>query len=65
MGGELIFRNMSFENILKKLERHYDVIIVNNNKELSQKYFNANFGSEPIENVLEELKANYGIKLCN
>lgn len=59
--GELVFRNMSFENILKKLERHYDVVIINNNKELSQKYFNANFGSEPIGNVLEELKMNYGI----
>ncbi len=61
MDGELIFRNMSFENILKKLERHYDVVIVNNNKDLSQKYFNANFGSEPIGNVLEELKMNYGV----
>ncbi|MFT6993502.1 MAG: transmembrane sensor [Maribacter sp.] len=61
MDGELVFRNMSFGNILKKLERHFDVIIVNNNMELSQEYFNANFGSESIGNVLEELKMNYGI----
>ncbi|MCB0743094.1 MAG: FecR family protein, partial [Ignavibacteriae bacterium] len=62
INGELVFRNMTFENILKKLERHYDVVILNNNKELSQKKFNANFGKEPIANVLEELNKYYGIK---
>lgn len=60
--GKLVFRNMTFGNILKKLERHYDVTIVNNNTELAKKVFNANFGKEPIENVLNELKANYGIE---
>ena len=62
INGELVFRNMTFENILKKLERHYNVTIDNRNVELSLKEFNANFGSEPIKNVLEELKVNYGIK---
>lgn len=62
INGKLIFRNMTFENILKKLERHYDVTFVENNTKLSKKVFNANFGKEPIENVLEELKVNYGIK---
>lgn len=61
INGKLVFRNMTFGNILKKLERHYDVTIINNNTELSKKVFNANFGKEPIENVLNELKANYGI----
>mgnify|MGYP003655711952 FL=1 len=37
MNGELIFRNMSFGNIVKKLERHYNVSIVNQNKELATK----------------------------
>ncbi len=59
--GELIFRNMTFENILKKLERHYDVQITNNNKELSGKLFNANFGNQPLENVLKELQENYDV----
>ena len=62
MNGELVFRDMSFENILKKLERHYDVVISNHNTELSQKHFNANFGNEPLGNVLEELRTNYGIE---
>ena len=61
MNGELIFRNMSFGNIVKKLERHYNVSIVNQNKELATKKFNANFGNRSIEEVLQELKVNYGI----
>jgi len=61
MDGKLIFRNMEFRNILKKLERHYDVTIVNKNTELTNRKFNANFGSEPIHVVLDELKTNYGI----
>src|SRR5688572_10394238 len=30
--GELVFRNMSFENILKKMERNYNVTITNRNQ---------------------------------
>ncbi|MGW9687138.1 FecR domain-containing protein [Flagellimonas sp. 2504JD1-5] len=60
--GKLVFRNMTFKNIMKKLERHYDVTIINNNTDLTHEVFNANFGNEPIEDVLMELKANYGIE---
>ena len=62
MKGELIFRNMSFSNIIKKLERHYNVAIVNNNTALGAKKFNANFGEASLEKVLQELKANYGVE---
>lgn len=61
MKGELIFRNMTFGNILKKLERHYNITIINNNTSLTNKMFNANFGSEPIQNVMRELQSNYDI----
>lgn len=61
MKGELVFRRMSLENILKKLERHYNVTITNQNLEYSQKKFNANFGDEPIETVLNYFKNTYGI----
>ncbi len=62
MNGELVFRNMMFNNILKKLERHYDVTIINNNVQLSSEKFNASFGISPkIEEVLEELKLTYNI----
>lgn len=61
MNGELVFRNMSFENIAKKLERHYNVEILIKNKELSSQTFNASFGQESLLKVLESLKENYGI----
>ncbi len=59
--GELVFRNMSFDNILKKLERHYAITIVNNNTELAHTVFNASFGNEPLNVILESLQENYGI----
>ena len=59
---ELIFRKMTFENILKKLERHYNVKISNNNLKLSKEKFNANLGNPPtIEAVLKDLKTTYNI----
>lgn len=61
MQGELVFRNVTFENIIKKLERHYDVSIINHNLKFAQKEFNANFGNEPIEVVLNYFKNTYGI----
>ncbi|MCK0147645.1 FecR domain-containing protein [Arenibacter sp. F26102] len=59
--GDLVFRNMSFENILKKMERHYDVKIINNDAELAKEIFNASFGSEPLVNILEYFKETYGL----
>ena len=61
INGELVFRNMTFGNIMKKLERHYNLTIENKNKVLEKETFNANFGNEPIEKVLEYLKTMYGI----
>lgn len=60
--GELVFKELTFNEILKKLERHYDVVIINNNSELSEVKFNASFGKIPIEVVLNELKINYKIE---
>ncbi|MDF0715315.1 FecR family protein [Muricauda sp. 334s03] len=62
MEGDLVFRNMTFQNILKKLERHYAVVIINNNNKLSLEKFNASFTNEPLIKVLENLKATYGIE---
>ncbi|MFK5972524.1 MAG: FecR domain-containing protein [Flavobacteriaceae bacterium] len=62
MTGKLVFRNMSFKTIRKKLERHYNVVILNNNKELDDNTFNAAFDIESIEEVLETFGRNFGIK---
>lgn len=62
MKGELVFRNMAFEDILKKLERHYNISIENQNTTLANEIFNASFGDEPVEKVLENLSTIYGIE---
>ncbi len=59
--GKIIFRGVTFENIIKKLERHYNVEIINNNEPLNIERFGASFDIETIEQVLETLNANYNI----
>jgi len=62
MRGELIFRNETFINILKKLERHYNVQFVVKNEELSKERYNATFITKsPIEEIMQNLNINYGI----
>jgi len=61
MKGVLVFRNMSFNNILKKLERNYNVQIKNNNKRLSKEVFNASFNNENISKVLSYFVETSGI----
>lgn len=60
--GELMFRDMTFEAILNRLERHYNVQIVNHFKAEEGETVNANFGTEPINNVLEYFKRIYKIE---
>lgn len=59
--GELVFRNITFGDILKKMERHYNVEIINRNTQLTHEKFNASFRNEPIEKILEYFKITYGI----
>lgn len=61
MEGELVFRNLTFENILRKLERHYNVSISNNNTDLAKEIFNASYGNVTLIKVLEDLRLTYGI----
>ncbi len=62
VNGRLVFRDATFKSIRKKLERHYNVTIVNNNKLLDENTFNAVFDIETIEEVLEVFGRNFGIK---
>lgn len=54
--GSLIFRELTFNIILKKLERHYNIQIVNTNAELGEEVFNARFDNVGIEEVLGYFK---------
>lgn len=64
MQGELIFKNSTFENMSKKLERKYNVQIENNNLELSEKVFNASFSAniESIDDVLKYIAEIFPFK---
>ncbi len=57
--GKIVFEHMKFEKILKKLERHYNVSIINNNSTLANEIFTASFDIEPIEQVLLSFSKNY------
>ncbi|MBE8723340.1 FecR family protein [Flavobacterium hungaricum] len=61
MKGSLIFKNASFEDIIRKLERQYNVTFINKNKTLGKEIFNARFDNEPIEVVLKYFSDSYKI----
>ncbi|MCK0137017.1 FecR family protein [Arenibacter sp. S6351L] len=52
INGEIIFRIRPFPEILKVLERHYNVSITNNYRLLDRQQFFAKFDTESIEQVL-------------
>ncbi|MBD0777591.1 FecR domain-containing protein [Maribacter sp. ANRC-HE7] len=52
MQGHLVFRELTFDQILTKLERHYNIEIVNTNTELGKVVFNASFNDVKIDEVL-------------
>lgn len=56
--GRLVLKNMSFKNIVKKLERHYNVEINNNYMELNDQIFTASFDIETIDEVLGSFAEN-------
>ncbi|MEO9512046.1 MAG: FecR domain-containing protein [Flavobacteriaceae bacterium] len=54
VNGDVVFRDAPFKNIVKRLERLYNVTIINNNIELADEIFNASFevGNESINDIL-------------
>lgn len=61
INGGLVFRDINFKNICKKLERQYDVTIVVKNQKLANEKFNASFSDKPIEKILSYFDDVYGI----
>lgn len=59
--GSLVFKNASFADIIKKLERQYNVTFINRNKTLGKEIFNARFDNESIEVVLKYFSDSYKI----
>lgn len=54
--GKLSFVDERFEDILKELERHYDIDIENRYPELNNRKYTGSFTSETVTNVLEVFK---------
>ncbi|MEM9142728.1 MAG: FecR domain-containing protein [Bacteroidota bacterium] len=59
MDGKVIFSHMPFKEILKRLERNYDITILNKNKALEGVRFTASFDTETITDILEAFKKSY------
>ncbi|MFK8058998.1 MAG: FecR family protein [Polaribacter sp.] len=62
INGRIILKHMKFVDIIKKLERHYDVKINNNNKSLEDESITATFDIETIEQVFEVIKELHPIE---
>ncbi|QTE22561.1 FecR family protein [Polaribacter cellanae] len=60
--GRIILKHMKFNDIIKKLERHYNVKIINNNKFLGEEFITATFDIETIEQVFEAINELHPIK---
>lgn len=59
MNGKLVFQHMEFADILRRLERHYNVEIINNNSDLDKEVFTARFDTESLEQALDAFAKNY------
>tara|TARA_R110002050_G_scaffold268550_1_gene410692 strand:+ start:37957 stop:39108 length:1152 start_codon:yes stop_codon:yes gene_type:complete len=51
--GRIIFKHMPFDKITKKLERHYNVKIINKNESLGKDFVTATFDIESVEEVFK------------
>ncbi|WP_339714746.1 FecR family protein [uncultured Kriegella sp.] len=58
--GRFVFRHEQFKNIIKKLERNYNITIINNNQELGEQYYNASFDmEEDMEQIFTSFQKSY------
>tara|TARA_B110000902_G_scaffold56515_1_gene65924 strand:+ start:326 stop:1489 length:1164 start_codon:yes stop_codon:yes gene_type:complete len=55
INGRIVLKHMKFNDIIKKLERHYNVEITNKNTSLANEFITATFDIETIEQVFEVL----------
>tara|TARA_B100000809_G_scaffold231584_1_gene246874 strand:+ start:47 stop:1213 length:1167 start_codon:yes stop_codon:yes gene_type:complete len=60
--GKLIFQNTPFSVLRKKIERHFNVTIKNNNPGLDAKTYTINFDKENIYQVMELFSKMYEMK---
>ena len=56
INGKLMMKEMVFSNIVKRLQRHYNVTITSEYQDLNSRTFTATFEKESIKEVLETFK---------
>jgi transmembrane sensor len=61
ISGKLVLKNTAFKNIRKKIERQYNVTIINHNKKLDNQIYNVNFDAENIQEILKTLNESFEI----
>ncbi len=54
----IVFRNMPFKDIIEKIERVYDVEIINQNKSLNLEHFTGEFDKDKIETIFKALSTS-------
>ncbi|NMH89056.1 FecR family protein [Flavivirga algicola] len=62
INGSISFKHEPFKNILKKLERQYNVVIKCESKDLNETSFTARFDNASLEYILKTFRNNYDIK---
>ena len=62
MQGHLVFRDLTFDSILTKLERHYNIEIENTNRELGREIYNASFENVEVEKVFSYFNDTHKIE---
>jgi hypothetical protein len=62
MDGDIVFEHLPFKSIVKKLERHFNVTIINTNKKLDDEIFTATFDEESIEQIMNTFCKSYPMK---
>lgn len=60
--GKMIFKHMPFQEIIKNLQRHYNVKITNDKGVFKDQRFTVHFDNETIEQVMETFRLGYGLK---
>lgn len=59
MEGKMIFSHKAFPEILKSLERHFNISIENRNELLGNQVFTASFEGESLEEILNVFRKNF------
>jgi transmembrane sensor len=59
----LKFDDTPLEQVIKKLERHYEVKIVLNNKALKKCALTGKFNNEPLDAVLQAMEYSLGVTI--